>query len=581
MVEPSRNAPCPCGSGRKYKNCCAEAPKAQAVAETLDEDVEESDDAEGEESEFDKQDEVLASLGQALAERAASEGKLFYELDLWHPAVTAALDVGTEQGMDEIEDLAALTLGLDDLSEGSLRLAHAAKGVIGDIREEAKLDAQMVEVLVHSLMLPDESPFSNGARLAALAIDLDRLAEKRTSFEEDERDDPSDDASIEAATDEAAAEIMIAEIDRFGDKALMVLENLCYESGFDRASKAMVAALAQRPGFRSSNLLAQIIVGTSETDVRKAATEALRGRPEARSVLVFALHQTHIPPTERIALLEAMVDLGTYDASLFVQGFMLEELEPLEAEDVRSLGALMARSGDPSCEGWLVDKFSHGVFGQDVAEALAPALSAAPWWKAVAKTLQHMGCDHDHDHAHGHQHGHDHTPHPWHGSSPIAAAMGLFAASAEDCALGAALLQKQDPQDMATYHEGLQWLKPMDLPLSGTDFPWKSLVSAVKSIDKEADEIDVHSALIRWWMTPHPSLQGRLPVDVISGLLDAKPNPFTREYREKLSNALLDVALQDPDLAPEEARRYCKQAEKLNPERPWAKHVRKLVESRR
>ena len=29
MHKPSKNAPCPCGSGRKYKGCCAKDPEAR------------------------------------------------------------------------------------------------------------------------------------------------------------------------------------------------------------------------------------------------------------------------------------------------------------------------------------------------------------------------------------------------------------------------------------------------------------------------------------------------------------------------------------------------------------------------
>ncbi len=166
---PGRNEPCLCGSGRKYKHCCAGVSKGPHL------DM------------LDVWPLVLQQLAPAQRRMALDQHKVPPDA-----LITAALDCAEDQGYDEVLEL------LEPLFAGSLRKPRLAM-VMGlqllcDAYDELGQSKGKMLLLARISSEAPASPLRAWAlrRLACIHLDREDTVEARQAFERSMRDDPDD-----------------------------------------------------------------------------------------------------------------------------------------------------------------------------------------------------------------------------------------------------------------------------------------------------------------------------------------------------------------------------------------------------
>lgn len=387
--KPGKNAPCPCGSGEKYKRCCL--PKEAAVPSSSSPDGDDDAVAWGR---------FADALRDSVDLPEALDWTYFdFGVDLFDPVVS------------DLTDLAAASKG--NIPEASL-LFRESQGIIRHVNADVR--ARLCEELETRSETLKEERISTLARAAIIALEdmkidapligmiqplyhryiIGRVLALQMLYDQEARDrNPALLALSEKVADtlELADILTLAERLRpLGPGALPYLEFALHPAAWNEALAPLIGILADHPGLRAARLLETLLQGSMSPGFDRLIFEALARMPEqAWPLLLYRVRDPEEEAWNRLASYDLLIRArqGEVFRPLmreFAEGVVW--MEPVSDVDLPELARKLAALGDRRAVGTVIKMIHRKEIRRPAGiEALREGWQANGWWKEVDEAL--------------------------------------------------------------------------------------------------------------------------------------------------------------------------------------------------
>jgi hypothetical protein len=570
----SRNAPCPCGSGKKYKRCCLRKEMPRKHEEP---DVTEAD--------FEAFREALVDTEELPARLAWAE--FDFGVDLFDPVLDDfARLIEASKGKPRDQDLIVhAACGVQRHATDEVR-ARCADEVERRAAELKLRGDRIVEMALFALEDLDTDPANIGLLLrlyprtiAQRLLDRDELIKR-----EEAAFDPALREECRQATEAApeAVERLAIRLDALGDGAVPYLEELEPENDPGAVLWPLIQLLAKRPTMRSARLLEIFLHHSDTAELREEVVRAMESMPGlAWPILLYRAAHPRAWDYERLDAYEVLARAGVHGA----WKTMVAELapgkrwkEPMSAGKVEAVAECLVKLGDRRSVGWVVQQIHEGGLSEATRAAVEEAFQVNGWWAEIEGALQDLRRGVRRLVREGEEFRDD-----------VARTVSdEEAGSVEALNFRAGLVMEEWNR---AYHEELEWLRPEDVHVQGpretalmkafADELQRSV--AGRRMDGPALTQEFGERQEEWMLTPRADLGGRRPIAVIfeerAGLCPHRGH--TEAYVRREIGRMLHaarVALDDGDRG--RAERQVKVVLEIAPEQPFAKRLMKRLTSR-
>ncbi len=549
LTKIGRNAPCPCGSGKKYKRCCGAAsqePVALAPPET--------------DPELDRLDELDATidLRRLLGTKEHPAWTLDFEIDPFDPVLDdAELSISADPSDDPVSELyERLDAGVRRHGTMAVRsqLVETLESRRGSARTRRARDLLAIAIAALENDLVDPADIGI-LRILYVESVLDALDDGHHAGTDDHT--ALDGALLDLAVETVEAMEMAPPAADGIPRLLEALEPLDAESALPYLEVAILGPsapdadwipvaelIARAPSLRSVALLELMAIRTLDRRLLDAVHAAMEAMAElAWPVLLYRLDDDSSDTPERAWQLESLVRAGVHEVFPFLE----QELEiiawssgsdePDEGVDLESVLTGIVALGDRRAIGATANILHRAADAIDpaVRAAIERHLRAAGWWDEVAAALSAE--------ARGEIVFVD-------AGAPSGEVLRRRAtrdgdpASIDDLRSRLGIAQEEWN---AAYHEDLGWLRPKDIfSIGPTDR--RLMEECTRRMREERDDHAEADAVTRaieriqdeLFETPDPSLDGRIPLTVILEEREASASHPARSeaYRRELLNRL-------------------------------------------
>jgi|GEM_PF-3699377 len=575
-MDTSRNAPCPCGSGKKYKRCCLG--KAQAAPAAANPRAPRGlDDARLERVQ-------LQVIGTMDLPAKLDWTDFDFEVDLFDPVLDDLHELIAEakEGPSDEDLLLLVAKGLvrHTTLEVRARCAEELERRLASIKSRKVVEDG--ELAMGALVDEDWPAPSIGLLLNLYnKYILHRLLARGDRIVEEERAlDTSLVQQAQAAAKsgtQADFEELARRIAPLGAGAMPYLEHAVYSNGLDESIRPLVEIAARHPSVRSARILCLMLEEAEVEPLLDLLFEAMSRMPEhAWPLLLYRVRDRRRPAWDRLDaamyLVRASV-AGVYEP--LVEDLWREHRDEEDWEDdmYEDVAEQLADLGDRRAVGNVIHHAHEGEIPKEALAALEKAWRGNGWWAEVREGLETLRRG---------------------GRVLVREGEEFHDVVKEDFA-------SAPPQEMTSaqfrmgvvqedwnhaYHEETDWLRPSDLAGAGpreadlmrqyVDFA-HDRISQMPREPQGAEVVRTFARLEDEWMTtPQIALGGRTPLALI---LEEKlrtgghPAYFRKYLRRKLSSLCDEarIALAGEDVGT--ALRYLRVVLDVEPNHPVARRL--------
>ncbi len=529
MSTTTRNAPCPCGSGRKYKKCCGTKPEQKKEPSLLDMLLDTEDLAQGIELDFavDTFDPVLLELTELMLSRDPNSARGSFEVLVIRGVMRHASP------------------------ELRLRLAamlRAREPV--ERRQEQKL--QFTARALEDLNLPAVS-FGVLTRLFRQNLGTRGLDLSNALRIEEEQLDTTLLEKLRAAPLQEAPGLLEGVED-----PLPYADRLLTDEDYGPEVEGLIPLLAARPSLRAVNVLSYLLCNCQKDETATALRAALAGMSElAWPALDFMVRHAERGVYERVPLYKALVEARRYD----ILGALLQELTrhgPWQEflagqEEFLAIAQLLAELDDRRTLGAVLWSWLRGDLPKEAHAALQEAWADNGWWSELEQAHAAIKA----------------------GERRLVSVAGAGASSQKR---GGVSVQSWEPRPVqegteADYHERMGWLRPIDLPPSERETEISHAFAdwigrRLPGAERASEEFQ---RLERQWMwTPQERWDNLAPSAALLLERTRFPNGYSQVLRRRtLSEWCMHATMLSDELS--DARRIYKGVLQVDPEHPIAK----------